>query len=243
MPDVFINYRTHDGEKTATTIERELSHRFGSERIFRASKSIRPGEPFPQALINGVRRSGVLLAVMGPDWAGSPRLHDEQDWVRREIEEAYTCAIPVVPLLDGRRTERLRTADLPAALAWLADCQSLRFDHQNASADLRTIGDALADLVPALREAGERTARTPEPGTVHNGVGEVNGAGTQSRDITGDVGTVIKGAQGPVHTGRGDIHQHTPTITGDGAAYVAGNNHGGISHTFGGPRRREGDER
>lgn len=243
MPDVFINYRTGDGDKTALTLDTALSHRFGDDRIYRASKSIPPGEAFPRALLNGVRRSGALLAVIGPDWAGHPRLHEEDDWVRREILEAYACTIPVIPVLDGRRTERLRGADLPEELAWLADCQSLRLDHHNAPADLAHIGDALAELVPELRAADRPGTRPDEDGTVHNTVGDVTGAANQARDVTGDVGTVIKGSRGPVHTGSGDIHQHSPTISGDGVAYVAGNNHGGISNSFGGSRRREGEER
>ena len=243
MPDVFINYRTGDGDKTALTLDTALSHRFGDDRIYRASKSIPPGEAFPRALLNGVRRSGALLAVIGPDWAGHPRLHEEDDWVRREILEAYACTIPVIPVLDGRRTERLRGADLPEELAWLADCQSLRLDHHNAPADLAHIGDALAELVPELRAADRPGTRPDEDGTVHNTVGDVTGAANQARDVTGDVGTVIKDSRGPVHTGSGDIHQHSPTISGDGVAYVAGNNHGGISNSFGGSRRREGEER
>ena len=35
MHEIFINYRTDDGDKTATTIETKLADRFGKERIFR----------------------------------------------------------------------------------------------------------------------------------------------------------------------------------------------------------------
>jgi hypothetical protein len=42
MHEVFINYRTGDSDEAATMIERTLSERFGTERIFRAAKSIAP---------------------------------------------------------------------------------------------------------------------------------------------------------------------------------------------------------
>ncbi|MFE7268415.1 hypothetical protein ACFU9B_41625 [Streptomyces sp. NPDC057592] len=48
MTDVFINYRTGDGEKTAALIDQELSRRFGNGRIFRASKSIAPVRHTPK---------------------------------------------------------------------------------------------------------------------------------------------------------------------------------------------------
>src|SRR6202042_1081541 len=81
MHEVFINYRTCDGDEAAILIERTLSGRFGTERIFRAAKSIPPGEPYPETLLNAARSSTILLAVMGPDWSRFPQLRDQNDWV------------------------------------------------------------------------------------------------------------------------------------------------------------------
>ncbi|WP_055587996.1 TIR domain-containing protein [Streptacidiphilus griseoplanus] len=239
MADVFVNYRTGDGDKSAVLIERELSHRFGKDTAFRASASIKPGRRYPEALLSGVRRSAVLLAVIGPEWARWPSLHEEGDWVRREIVEAFSCGIPVLPVLEGRTTERLRAADLPAELAEIAEIQSTRLDLHQAESDLIRIGDALVELVPSLLEAERSAAGDEAAGAVHNTMGEVHGTAVQSRDITGDVGTVIKGSQGPVHTGRGNLYHQSPHFSGDGATFVAGDNHGGIGHRFGEPRRPE----
>ncbi len=244
MPDIFVNYRTGDGEKSATTIERELSNRFGKDRVFYASRSIGAGESFDQELIRNVRRSSVLLAVVGPSWAKSPLLRNEEDWVRREILEAFGCGITVVPVLDGREVERLREADLPTELSRLANRQSIRVDlRHNAPADLARIGDELVKLVPSLKAADRDAAQPPDPGSVHNSTGQVHGPVVQARDITGDVGTVVKGTQGAVHTGSGDIYHNSPHFSGDGGTYVAGDNRGGVRHQFGGTRRREGDDR
>ncbi|KNB49878.1 toll/interleukin-1 receptor domain-containing protein [Streptomyces caatingaensis] len=245
MADVFINYRTGDGEKTAALLDTALSHRFGDDRVFRASKSIRAGESFPPALRNAVRRCGVLLAVVGPGWGDSPRLHRADDWVREEILEAFACSIPVVPVLDGRTTKRLSATALPEELARLADVQSLRFDHQNAQADLARIGDAVAELVPRL---AAEDAAPADSGAVHNAVsGGSQGTVVQSRDFTGTVGVSVHGSQGPVHAGTGDQYvgsQHfSGRGSGAGAFSVSGGNEGGIRQHFGTGESHEDEER
>ncbi|MEW2398375.1 toll/interleukin-1 receptor domain-containing protein [Streptomyces sp. NPDC046862] len=237
MPDVFINYRTGDGHQVATTIERALSTRFGSTRIYRASKSIPPGTPFDAHLIHGVRRSGVLLALIGDQWARHPSLQDTGDWVRREIEEAFLCDIRVIPVLIGRRTERPTKDDLPMSLTRLADCQSLRYDHQNDEYDLKHIGDALATLVPELAAADTQAPEEPEPSAQRNTMGDVHGTAVAGT-VNGDIGSV-KGAHGSVHIGPSNrtIHQ-------SGAAnYVEGTNESGIRQYFGQVPKGEDDGR
>src|SRR5690606_4848925 len=99
---VFINYRTGDEDEAAVILEQGLSQRFGEDLIFRATTSIQPGQAYPERLVTAVRSSAVLLAVMGPGWARDPRLRKEDDWVRREILEAFAVGIPVIPVLKGR---------------------------------------------------------------------------------------------------------------------------------------------
>ncbi|WP_030903811.1 toll/interleukin-1 receptor domain-containing protein [Streptosporangium amethystogenes] len=239
MPDVFINYRTGDGEKTALLLEKELSAILGGEeRIFRATRSIKPGQRFPEELLGNVRRSTVLLAVIGPNWIQSPRLHDEDDWVRRELLEAFALGIPVVPVLEGHRTKRLDRAELPVELAWLADTQSVHVDLEDLQADLTRLVARLADWVPSFRAVNH--LRPPAPGSATNSAGDVHGTAIQGRDITtGDVGTVIKGDNGTIHAGKGNIYRDSQHFSGDGAAYVAGDNHGGIGHQFGDSHKNE----
>lgn len=208
MPDVFINYRTGDGDEAASLVERYLSDRFGSERIFRDTKSIPPGDDYPESLLDGVRGSQVLLAIIGPTWVSHPDLRDDRDWVRREILTAYESEVLVMPVLKGRKADRLRAADLPPELTRLADVQSLLLDTSDNEADLGRIGDKLADRVPALRSA-DRTARQKSPsGQVHNESSGENGNVVQiGRDVAGDViSTTVTKPQGPVHTGKGNIH-------------------------------------
>jgi hypothetical protein len=237
--EVFINYRKGDGEKIAGLLERDLSHRFGTEYFFRASKSIPPGATYQEQLINGIRRSSLVIAVIGKDWSRHPALHNENDWVRREILEAFACGIEVIPVLEGRETSRLNPADLPAELKRLADIQSVRLDVSNLEADLKRIGDLLATKVPQLKAADRTTPPKPEAGDVRNSVGEVHGDVFQAGAITGDVGRIIKGTQGPIHNGKGDIYHNSQHVSGPGGTYIAGDNQGGIRHNFGDSRRKE----
>ncbi|MGW9077154.1 toll/interleukin-1 receptor domain-containing protein [Streptomyces kronopolitis] len=251
MADVFINYRTGDGNDTAALIDNELSNRFGKDRAFRASKSISPGTAYPDALLTSLRRSALLLAVIGPDWINfRSKLRNPEDWVRKEILEAFACGLPVVPVLAGRMTERLEREDLPDELARLAELQSVRLDTQNAAADLKRLGDLVADMVPELHDLEHAEAPAPDPGSVSNSAGDIHGTAVQSRDFTGDVGgTVIKGSTGPVHSGNGNIYQNSRHVSGgrhysgDGMTNIEGNHRGDIRHRFGGPERREDDER
>ncbi|GAA2740177.1 toll/interleukin-1 receptor domain-containing protein [Kitasatospora cinereorecta] len=261
MPDIFVNYRTNDEDTTATLIERELSRRFGTDRVFRASKSIRIGQAFPQELLTAVRRSSVLLAVIGPRWAdartadGRRALDDPEDWTRREIVEAFESGALVVPVLVGRTT-RLDRHDLPDTIAGLADCQYRRFDNRDAESGLRRLGDDLAEAVPRLAEAEEMITRKSAPLDAslpesHRGDGTEVRARDYRHEQSGgigyvgrDVGSFINHASGQVHTGPGtqnNIVRHGGVeFHGDGSNYVE---QGDVSQHFGGRRDREGRRR
>ncbi|MFE4176455.1 toll/interleukin-1 receptor domain-containing protein [Streptomyces sp. NPDC056909] len=263
MPLIFVNYRTDDEEATATLVDRELSRVFGNENVFRASKSIGPGSRFPQELLTAVRRSGVLLAVIGPRWlkaggsGGRSPLEDENDWTRREIQEALETGAVVIPLLVGG-AERLRSEDLPAEIGDLADCQYRRLNHRNADADLVRLADDLVKLLPELAVAARSNGyQSPSVTSNDNRGGEASDkrggeadgsgdAGVRARvikhrqrggigNLNGDFsGTFVSEPQGPVHTGSGHLYQareqHVgPQISSDGGAvnYLA-DNHGEV---------------
>ncbi|MFE7661302.1 MULTISPECIES: toll/interleukin-1 receptor domain-containing protein [Streptomyces] len=256
MPLIFVNYRTNDEEATATLVDRELSRVFGDESVFRASKSIGPGSRFPQELLTAVRRSSVLLAVIGPRWlevggsGGRSPLEAEDDWTRREIHEALETGAVVIPLLVGG-AKRLRHEDLPAEIGDLADCQYRRLNHRNADADLMGLADDLVRLLPELAAAARnngyqapsaRLAEDRDDGTDDAGGSRVRAGVIKHRqrggigNLNGDFsGTFVSEPQGPVHTGSGHLYQAReqhlgPRISSDGGAvnYVA-DNHGSVN--------------
>ncbi|MFF9150075.1 toll/interleukin-1 receptor domain-containing protein [Streptomyces sp. NPDC014861] len=250
MAEIFINYRTGDGNEVAALLDEALCTRFGDDAVFYSGRSGRAGEPYPRALLTAVRRSSVLLAVIGPDWADHPGLRREDDWVRIEILEAWRCGVHVVPVLRGRRTERLSPSSLPSELAPLAELNSLRIDSQSHVEGTAAIGDAIVQLVPGLAAPhaepdGADDVRSTD--TTQNALaGGNSGFSIQSRDI-GRIDALVTNPTGPVNTGSGtqnnQSHTHQPHMSGDGAAYVAGENHGGISHRFGRTERDEADGR
>lgn len=226
MPEIFINYRTGDGEQAAATLDNALRARFGDDHIYRASRSITPGNLFDKDLIGNVRRSSVLLALIGDRWLDKPALGTDSDWVTKEILEAFRHDIRVIPVLIGRRTERPAKRDLPDNLLWLTDCQTLRYDHQNDERDLKHIGDALADLVPALAAADRTTTEPDTPAATDRSTGDRHNSWVvHTGQVTG----------GAIHIGPDESRHshHTVHQTGNGANYVAGEIHGGIRQTFG----------
>jgi TIR domain-containing protein len=105
---IFINYRGEDSQTAAVLIDRELAARFGSDQVFLDCRSIPAGADFVEELLGRLRVCSVLLVVIGPHWltltnaAGERRIDDPQDWIRREIVEAFTHGLRVVPVLtDG----------------------------------------------------------------------------------------------------------------------------------------------
>ncbi|MGW5644483.1 toll/interleukin-1 receptor domain-containing protein [Saccharopolyspora sp. NPDC003752] len=243
MPEIFINYRTGDCEHAAVAIEQYLSARFGRERVFRASKSIRPGQNFRTELSTASSSARVLLALIGPKWLdardrdGNPALENKDDWTRKEILNAMRSGARIIPILCGRKLPRLVPADLPRALTSLADLQSLTYDTGSAGDDLDRIAAELLDLVPDLPD---RWAKAPSSNGVHNAItGNVSGNAIQLRDLHGGSinTTTFNGPTGPVSSGEGDQN----IFYGDGTNYIAGKNTGGIHQKFGSKRERGED--
>ncbi len=241
MSAIFINYRTGDEESSAVLIERELSRRFGSDQVFRASKSIPLGADFTQALPAAVRKSEVLIAVIGSRWLGAvneqggTRLRDESDWTRREILEAFDHGMPVIPVLIGD-TPRLRGSDLPPELATLADRQYYRLYHRSAEANLRTLGDELAARVSSLIDLDRPQKALAQDTDDGRGLMTMQ-AGDHSHQQTGGTSTFLYDPRGPVHTGTGN------QFNGGNVNYVAGDNRGKVRQRFGPGHKRPDDER
>jgi hypothetical protein len=134
-------------------LDHELSNAFGSDFVFRASRSIRPGEDFQASIITAVRNSSALLAVIGPRWTGARRvdgrraIDDPVDWVRREIAQAFAFNIRVIPLLIGDAPIP-RADELPDEIARLATFQFLRLRYHDSESDLARIIDELRKVVP-----------------------------------------------------------------------------------------------
>lgn len=256
MPKIFVNYRTGDGKETAQRLTEALCARFGENSTFLAERSIPPGAKFSRVMLGAVRRSSVLLALIGERWMNAPdrlqperrALDNEDDWVRREIEEAFTCGILVVPLLLGRRVEQLDPKLLPPSLAELAECQYERLWLRDGQAAIARLGDRLVAQVPELassdtaKPSAEQTGQEPpnEPEPPVRNEGQQGGIGS----VRGTVGTFVNESHAPMHTGSGDQIGSNTEINGDGTTQISGDHaHVPISHRFGAAPRPRGGER
>jgi hypothetical protein len=90
------------------------------------------GLDFRDHLQNMLVSCDILLAVVGPNWAGTDlagqaRIGDEEDWVRIEVASALSRGIPVIPLLIDT-TPMLKARDLPDDLRALAFRQAATID-------------------------------------------------------------------------------------------------------------------
>jgi TIR domain/NB-ARC domain len=209
MGGIFINYRSEDSQTAATLIDRELRARFGEDLVFLDSRSIQAGSDFVEELLRRVRACSVLLVVIGPRWltltnaAGKRQIDDPQDWVRREIAEAFTHELRVVPVLTDGATLPAET-DLPHDIAGLSRRQYVPLRHRYADVDLALLAEQIIEVDPELAEAA---AADQEP-EVHNKIdGTVIGPAVQAHTIEGGVhvqtgnATATGGSNNIVNTG------------------------------------------
>jgi tetratricopeptide (TPR) repeat protein len=155
---VFINYRGEDSHSYGALLYTELVRRFGDEQVFLDCESIPAGADFVEELLGRVRSARVVLAMIGPRWliatdtTGQRRIDNPDDWIRRELAEAFTAGVRVIPVLTEQITMPA-AAELPADIAALSRCQYRRLRHHDPTADLARIVTDLISLDPALAAA------------------------------------------------------------------------------------------
>ena len=94
---------------------------------------------FTAAIRTAIRRSSVLIALIGPEWiaTGRDRL-DVEDWVREELHIALKERKRVIPVLvDGAKMPR--RDDLPEALAPLANIQAAQLRYESFASDVEQL--------------------------------------------------------------------------------------------------------
>ena len=100
----------------------------------------------------------VLLALIGPQWvardvSGRRRLHDPNDYVRREIAAALQRDdVRVIPLLVSG-AEMPRAEELPDDLKPLVSRQNFQLRYERFNAD---VNDLIAQLAKVVSPAGKR---------------------------------------------------------------------------------------
>jgi len=109
MPKIAISYRRSDAAAMAGRIFDRLAAHYGKHSVFMDVDNIPIGADFRAHIGETLRRTDVLLAVIGAKWLGAQdggdaRIRQESDPVRVEIEAALARGAPVIPVLvDGAK--------------------------------------------------------------------------------------------------------------------------------------------
>jgi tetratricopeptide (TPR) repeat protein len=181
--------------------------------VFLDSESIPAGADFVEPILGRVRQARVVLAVIGTHWLtatgpdGERRLDDPADWIRRELVEAFTARVRVIPVLTDD-ADMPTEADLPADLAPLARCQYRRLRYRDATADLARLVSELATIDEDLGATARRQRGVPQqlPAAVPHFAGRTGQLATltgllRSRADTGGA-VVISAVSGTAGVGK-----------------------------------------
>jgi hypothetical protein len=144
---IFISYRRSDTAGHAGWLQQILEDTYGRPNVFRDLDAIHPGQHFPTRIARTIADCTDMFVLIGPGWLepgpdGRPRLLQEEDWVRLELETAIHRGLPLLPLLVGTASMPGR-ATLPPSLHPLADRQFQVLRDSHFAEDVR---QALARL-------------------------------------------------------------------------------------------------
>lgn len=147
---MFVNYRVQDQPGYATLVHQALAGHLGSSQVFLASRSIRLGDDFADRVFDTLSRCEILIAVIGSSWRsllGAP----ETDWVQREISDAFSRGMRVIPVLV-ENAEVPDESELPDGIKALARCQHLRLRHYTIEHDMAHLVQELRNLLPHMAD-------------------------------------------------------------------------------------------
>src|SRR5262245_26042238 len=109
MPKIVISYRRSDSDAIAGRIRDRLANHYGDGAVFMDIDSIPLGIDFRQHVKGAMSESTVVIAVVGTKWLGprhrgQPRIQQDSDPVRIEIETALASGMRLIPVLVNHAT-------------------------------------------------------------------------------------------------------------------------------------------
>ena len=113
MLSLFISYRREDDSGFVGRVYDRLVGEFGARSIFFDVDSIPGGTDFSEQIVTSIKRSDIVLVCIGRRWDPA-RLSNSDDFVRREIEEAFGSGRKVLPVLLGDASEVPRAERSPS---------------------------------------------------------------------------------------------------------------------------------
>jgi hypothetical protein len=145
---VFICYRRVDKD-FARTIEGILGEHFGADSIFLDTDEIKGGQQWKNRVIEVLDDKPVVVTLITTRWnsrrQGKPRLLDEKDHVRFELESAVMRGLLVVPVLY-EPAHWPKSNQVPPTLHGVLEFQKVPFSSDRWKHDSDVLVKALTDL-------------------------------------------------------------------------------------------------
>jgi TIR domain-containing protein len=158
MGGIFISYRRLESTGYAGRISSSLASYFGANNIFMDVTGIGAGRRFREVIDEALNACDAFLAIIGPQWAtitnenGTPRLHDPDDHVRREVAAALARPdVKVIPVLVGDARMPARE-QLPPDLADLRAWQAVELSERHWFEDMDQLVSDLGGKVKSQPE-------------------------------------------------------------------------------------------
>jgi hypothetical protein len=154
MADVFINYRTEDGD-AASRLGDWLNREFD---VFIDTSGLKEGEDLEAGIMTGLSGVRVVVSVIGPNWMtpGSlARFQNPADWIRRELATVAKRADITVLTVQVGDVAMPRAAQLPQDMHGLFRNLAFQLRRKSWEDDVGKLMDRIRDCLaatPAPRE-------------------------------------------------------------------------------------------
>jgi pterin-4a-carbinolamine dehydratase len=170
QPSIFISYRREDTAAEAGRLRTTLLGQFGDEAVFMDTSSIQPGAQWPSRISSALESARAVLVIIGPEWIrvsdqwGGRRIDEDDDWVRKEIEQALSEDKEVIPVLV-REALVPPTRKLPESISALFDRQAIEIRTSYWDHDIKLLQSRLESVAgtPVAREPAGPYPEGPYP--------------------------------------------------------------------------------
>lgn len=162
---IFISYRTADGVDKATALARDLGEVFGDEAVFLDKDDLRGGSAWRNEIHAALGTQPVVLLLVTPlllsavDTHGGIRIADDDDPVRKELQDALAAGAGIIPILCDGLDDVPDASRLPPPFDRIGELTWRRLRAYDWDNDIeRLVDDLKAFGIPRLvrgRRAGD----------------------------------------------------------------------------------------
>ncbi len=183
MGEVFISYRRNDSEQIVQRLYKALNKALPGVEVFRDLGGIEVAEDWMDKIRESIDRCYVFLVVIGPDWielddSGTPRIKNQDDVVRHEIERALrrvgTMDAEIVPVLVSGASMPGKK-QLPDKLKQLHRIQAHRVRDSQFGEDVRALSEAILRIVEEKKKRDPKNWTTDEADAFLDKIDEAGG--------------------------------------------------------------------